>query len=337
MRFSLRIPGLKTIRQAACRFRSRFGDSALILGYHRVANPSSDAYGLCVRPEHFAEQLEVLRRRTRVTDLASLEKGLQERCLPRRAVVITFDDGYADNLHVAQPLLKKHDLPATVFVTTGSLGSEFWWDTLERLIFSPKKLPTRLTETIGGREINWSDHYDGRATAKNKDGTEPRKRLLHLLHDTLQALPLGEKTSALARVKAWVETASPPGPASARAMTATELQAMADGGLMTMGAHGVSHQPLTALPALLQKEQITSSKAMLTAIINQPVLDFSYPHGAASDLTRQLVREGGFQLACASHNDMVRTASNPLSLPRFWPSDWNGESFSRWLHRWLNA
>jgi peptidoglycan/xylan/chitin deacetylase (PgdA/CDA1 family) len=295
-----------------------------------------DPFGLCVRPEHFAEQLDVLRRRTRVIDLAALQHDLRRRYLPRRAVVLTFDDGYEDNLYTARPLLAEADLPATVFATTGSLGAELWWDTLTRLIFSPATLPERLTMPLNGQTVNWALGSDGQASAKKKT-PPPREQLLFLLYESLQALPPVERTLALARLQAWVETASPPQSVSARAMTATELQTLAAGGLMTVGSHGVSHEPLAALPAAVQKEQIAASKATLTAILDQPVIDFSYPHGAASRLTRQLVREGGFQLAFASHNDMVRTASNPFALPRFWPSDWNGESFSRWLHRWLNA
>ena len=61
--------------------------------------------------------------------------------LPRRTVIITFDDGYADNFHTALPLLQEADCPATVFVTAGKIGAErdFWWDELERVILVPDK------------------------------------------------------------------------------------------------------------------------------------------------------------------------------------------------------
>jgi peptidoglycan/xylan/chitin deacetylase (PgdA/CDA1 family) len=250
--------------------------------------------------------------------------------------VITFDDGYADNLHTARPLLATSGLPATVFVATGSLGAEFWWDTLARLIFSPALLPETLAMTIGGQAVAWSQNGAGRVQV-NKKPPGARERLLPLLYEPLQALPPEERESVLARLRDWVASASPPRPVNARAMTPAEVQALADGGLITVGAHSVSHEPLATLPPVAQQEQIAASKATLTDILGQPVRSFSYPHGAASAATRQFVRECGFQLACASHNDTVRTASNPFHLPRFWIQDWNGDRFGRWLRGWLQG
>ena len=63
------------------------------------------------------------------------------------SIAVTFDDGYADNLHCAARLLQKHDVPATFFLTSGYLGGheEFWWDELTRLVFDPVVLPSKLS------------------------------------------------------------------------------------------------------------------------------------------------------------------------------------------------
>jgi hypothetical protein len=195
-------------------------------------------------------------------------------------------------------------------------------------------LPETLAMTIGGQTITWSLADAGQAAGHAKP-SGARQHLRRLLYRVLRALPSGERGPVLEKLSAWVETASPPHQVSARAMTPKEVQALADGGLMTIGAHTVSHQPLTALPAAAQKEQLVASKATLAEILGRPVNSFSYPHGAASVVTRQLARESGFQLACASHNDVVRPASNPFNLPRFWVPDWDGERFDRWLRGWL--
>ena len=71
--------------------------------------------------------------------------------------MITFDDGYADNLHNAKPLLEHYDIPATVFVVSGYVGHEreFWWDELERLLLQPRTLPESLCLYINGSPSQW--------------------------------------------------------------------------------------------------------------------------------------------------------------------------------------
>ena len=144
----LRIPGMKSLGQAARWLRSRFANGVLTLGYHRIAQVARDPYSTCVAPQHFEQHLAVLRQRACPISLGELVSGLERGKLPRRAVVLTFDDGYAETLSQAKPLLKHYQVPATVFVTTGYLGREFWWDELDRIVWSPAVLPACTT---GGR------------------------------------------------------------------------------------------------------------------------------------------------------------------------------------------
>src|SRR4051812_42052379 len=91
--------------------RRRVQPQGLILLYHRIASVDTDPWQLCVSPEHFDEHLTVLRkfRPGRLTEMTG--------SMPRGSIAVTFDDGYADNLHGAARLLQKHDLPATFFLT----------------------------------------------------------------------------------------------------------------------------------------------------------------------------------------------------------------------------
>jgi peptidoglycan/xylan/chitin deacetylase (PgdA/CDA1 family) len=120
--------------------------------YHRVAEVPCDPWGLCVTPRHFDEQLQVLRQHGEIISAAALGDALKSGRLPRRAFVLTFDDGYADNLLAAKPLLVKHDAPATLFLCTGALDSifEFWWDAVERIFLHPGTLPENLELQIDG-------------------------------------------------------------------------------------------------------------------------------------------------------------------------------------------
>src|SRR5438552_1883786 len=104
----------------------------IILLYHRIADWETDPQLLCVTPKHFTEHLEILKELGPIVSFSQLNHT-------DRASIITFDDGYADNLHNAKPILQCQDVPATVFIATGQVGqtTEFWWDELERLLLQP--------------------------------------------------------------------------------------------------------------------------------------------------------------------------------------------------------
>jgi peptidoglycan/xylan/chitin deacetylase (PgdA/CDA1 family) len=99
-----------------------------MLMYHSVDDDSAAA---CVRPHRFEEQLAYLRRSGyESVDLDALHGYMtQSVALPRKPIVITFDDGYRDNLERAYPILKKYGMCATVFIVTNYLGHSNRWDT----------------------------------------------------------------------------------------------------------------------------------------------------------------------------------------------------------------
>src|SRR5262245_38761050 len=148
----MKISGTERLRQTALWLKHRFTSQALILMYHRVTELPNDPYLLAVTPKHFAEQLEVIRRYGVPMRLLQFVEVLRAGHIPNRAVVVTFDDGYADNLYQAKPLLARYEIPATIFVTAGQVGSqrEFWWDELDRLLLQPGMLPARLRLHLNG-------------------------------------------------------------------------------------------------------------------------------------------------------------------------------------------
>jgi len=330
----MRLPGWKSARGAAHWLHSRMTNFVLILGYHRVAETAVDPYDLCVRPDHFTEQIDILRRQATVIDIHTITAGLKSGRLPRRAVVITFDDGYLDNLQIAKPLLATNGLPATVFAVSGSLGQEFWWDRLARILFGPAILPDSLTLPICGQTFTWSVLDNGQAMT-TKESPSPRHRLLDQLYPRLAALP-EERPFLLTQLQQWAETAESFSPATSRAMTAVELRELTDDGLMTVGSHTVSHPALTSLPPAQRESELHDSRLTLTEILDQPVTTLSYPHGDNDAATRQMARRAGYQLACASQNGIVHKRQEPFALPRYWVPDWDGEQFGRWLAHWLS-
>jgi peptidoglycan/xylan/chitin deacetylase (PgdA/CDA1 family) len=325
----VRIPGLKTLKLSARWLRNRFVGGALILGYHRVAEPAGEAHSLSVTPQHFVEQLEVLVKYGNVISLRELANSLQEKRVPKRAVVLTFDDGYADILYHAKPLLERRQTPATVFVVTGSLGREFWWDKLERILLSSTRFPEQLSLRVSDSGYEWvsKDPNQQPEPGSWQDSIGSIYRALLLVSSV-------EREKAMEELSAWTGIAPEDRP-SRRALSAEELIELAAGDLIDIGAHSVTHPVLAALSIPAQRAEIQESKAHLEKILGQSVTSFSYPNGSSSRATLAIVRESGFGCACASYSDVVWHGTDRFYLPRFWVSDWDGEAFLRWLRFWL--
>ncbi len=102
-----------------------FGQPVVVLTYHRVAVLRDDPEQLAVSPDRFRRQLEFLRSNYPILRFDE-PWGKPERM----SFVITFDDGYADNLTAALPILREFDCPAAFFICAGAIGSEreFPWD-----------------------------------------------------------------------------------------------------------------------------------------------------------------------------------------------------------------
>ncbi|MDZ8223202.1 polysaccharide deacetylase family protein [Nostoc sp. ChiVER01] len=342
------LPGLSKLRQTARRIRKRLTPGGLILLYHRVAQVDSDPWSLCVSPSHFAEHLEVLHRFGRVVQLQQLTQTLEQGKHPHRQFVITFDDGYADNLDNAKPLLEHYDKPATVFVTSGHIGSqhEFWWDQLERLLLQPGTLPEKLVLTINGSSYEWelgaSTYYSKESyqhhhswRASRQDSPTPRHSLYCSLYPLLRPLPENERQKILAQLLVWTG-AKPSSRLTHRSLTSTELSVLEQGGLIEVGAHTVTHPFLSALPAPLQQEEIQRGKAELEEILGHSVSSFAYPYGDYTAETIPIVRAAGFARACSTTIAYsIGRHADCFQLPRVVVEDWDGDEFARQLKGWL--
>ena len=108
-----------------------------ILTYHRVGNNS---HPLNVLPNHFEKQMRYLSEEYQVICLEDLYYWMIGKLkLPAKAVIITFDDGYDNNFSCAFPILQKHGLSATIFLTTGRLEKKvkqdlmLTWDHIQEM------------------------------------------------------------------------------------------------------------------------------------------------------------------------------------------------------------
>lgn len=329
----MRIPGFKTCRQFIRWLRSRFNKRALILGYHRIADVPSDVYRTCVSPKNFATHLEILHQYTNPVSLCELVQALLNKNLPPRTVALTIDDGYADVLYQAKPLLERYEIPTTTFVATGYLGSEFWWDKLERIIFAPKALPKSLSLVVNGHIHKWTSvEPDSAMGEKGTNGS--RHRLLQSLYHLLLPLDARLRQPALAQLEAWAGVTLDTNP-HCRSLTSDEIVELAKGDLIDIGAHTVTHPVLPAIPEEMQRVEIQESKLCLEQILDRPVHSFSYPNGSTSEDTLIIVRNSGFVCACTSDSDVARVGSDLFQLPRYWVRNWPGSEFSKKIQMWL--
>ena len=324
------------------------GRRVLILLYHRVAELRSDPWSLAVTPRHFLEHLEVLRQYAHPIRLQQLSQALLDNSLPRRLAVITFDDGYADNLHNAKPLLERYNVPATVFLVTGYIGGEreFWWDELDRLLLQPGTLPRVLRLSVNGSIHQWdlgeAANYSEDAARRYRNWraqedapTTPRHSLYISLWKLLHPLSESERRKVLDELLAWAE-AKPAVRPTHRPLSLEEVITLAQGNLIEVGAHTVTHPALTALPVTSQRTEILESKAQLEEILGRRVDSFSYPHGILSTETAGMVREAGFTYACSTYADLVARSADRVRLPRIPVQDWDKGKFARRLWWWFH-
>jgi peptidoglycan/xylan/chitin deacetylase (PgdA/CDA1 family) len=268
----------------------------VILMYHRVDAADVDPWRLAVHPSHFDEHLEVICELFQPVSLARFASAFAAGGAPRGSVVVTFDDGYRDNLLNARPLLEKHGVPASLFVTTGYLdsGRDFWWEEL-------------LAVCVRG-------------------GFDVRSQWVRLRH-------LHRRQRELELEALWLAAGVAAPPAPSHTMTSDEIAELATGEVFEIGAHTSTHPSLPHLGFAEQVDEIHASKTVLEALLARRVSAFSYPHGEFARSTVRAVRAEGFGTACTTSDDVLTRRSRPLELPRMHALDWTGAELEEQLSR----
>lgn len=313
----------------------------LILLYHRVIELESDPQLLAVTPRNFAAQLEVLRDWGVPAHAADLTRAAAQR--PNRPLIaVTFDDGYADNLTHARPLLDQFDMPATIFVCRDEHAPqrEFWWDALEAIILRPAQLPAELELEVNGRPLLWRNATNAKDAAApgswnvlSESTPTARTRLYIELAKRLRPSPANERKRVIAELYRWAGV-SPRPRATHRRLTDEELRTLAGDGLIEIGGHTATHCSLAHQPLVDQRDEIERNKRALERVLNRKMQSFSYPFGTREDFsaeTAEATRTAGYTTACANYAGAVRAGTDVFALPRIIVRDWDGETFAAQL------
>jgi peptidoglycan/xylan/chitin deacetylase (PgdA/CDA1 family) len=298
-----------------------------------------------VTPRMFEQQLSVLRDIGEPMSLGEFvaRRGLGD--LSRPAIVVTFDDGYVDNLNSALPALEAFQVPATIFVSTGYTGKPyFWWEALEHVLLRPNLLPDELVVDHGGKSASWTlgaaAHYTPEQYAADcsacKWRGEPgsRVRLYHDVYEALWPIPHADRLGLVSDILSWAGLDASAF-ADGRPMAAEELVALAREPLITIGGHSVDHLPLDEHPYVVQKGEIAGGQQALQDLLGRPVDTFAYPHGKHTPEAIDILKEHGFAAACTTRPAVASPYDDAMTLPRLTVRNWDRDAFRDRLTRWL--
>ena len=319
----------------------------LILIYHRVTEERKDPWRLGVTPERFADQLETLRGLgVHIVPVSQLARELAEGRPRRRSIALSFDDGYQDNLTQARPLLERFEIPATLFATSGYIGSgqEFWWDVLEQVFLRPGELPPALDLIVGDESYHCDLGVDAKLTPARSESLldwkpfQEAPTARHRAHDELWQLLVRTapepRSKAIADLLDWAELPKA-ARASHRTLSAEELRQLARDELIEIGAHSIHHPGLGSMPKRIREQEISGSKAQLEEILGRRIRGFSYPQGRSSLEVQAEARAAGYDFACGSVYEAVTARSQLFHMPRVSARDWDGAGLKALIARHL--
>lgn len=283
-----------------------------VLCYHRISD-QPDPLGLAVSEAEFAWQMKLLAESPHVRPVSATEftevwRGRRDYGA-RIPVLVSFDDGFRDNLTLAAPVLKRHGISAIVFVITDVLqGRPPWYDLVERLV-SAQREPA-LRDTLAARGLP-------RAHAAAPHGAAAWVNWLLELDGATFVTAIEAIRGLPVRM-----------PPADRYLSPHDLgDWLAQG--MEVGAHTCTHPRLTALEPAAAEWELAQSKRILEVLIGRPVSCLAYPFGRRGDFTpahAHAAAKVGYAMAFTTVQGGNRVGDDPFLVRR---KCVNGGLFSR--------
>ena len=293
--------------------RRRYQGLGTILVYHRVIPNGTDMShfspqsGLAVSEQAFREQMELISREYSPISLgqavAILEGDQSQRQKP--FVVVTFDDGYQDNLELALPILEEFQIPATIFVTSGFIDRSHhaWWLHTGSIIKAVELL-----------DFSWrgQDYYFTCETVEEK------QRVFERVDKIMKVLPLEEQVALLDVIERSAEVC----PSFVdEFLTWEQVRTLYRHPLITIGAHTVSHAPLAACSAVDLGAELGRGRDRINEELGEEPLFFAFPYGQKEECSQrefQASELAGFKAAVTTRPGHIQTEHRRAmhALPR---------------------
>jgi O-antigen/teichoic acid export membrane protein/peptidoglycan/xylan/chitin deacetylase (PgdA/CDA1 family) len=276
--------------------RSAVVNDLRVLAYHRVlpelneATYAFDTELVSARQEEFDWQMAYVARHFQPVSCQQVVDAIEaDTPLPKRAVMVTFDDGFLDNYEIAFPVLRRHGVPALFFLSTGFIDSRriLWFDWLVHVLMRTSESRIRLDALDLTIDLGPTD-------------AERRVEAINLL----RVLKLTPESSRLQILQQLCDAArvdiSPADLALSAPMTWEQVREMSRAG-MEFGSHTVSHPILSTIndPILLRSE-LEGSKAAIERETGRPVQALAYPVGGRDSVNAQVVQataQAGYRFA----------------------------------------
>lgn len=329
------------------RLTSHWKKKAVVLCYHRIAGYDIDPWNSFVTPENFDEQLHILSRHFNVVSLSDLVTDF-DKVATRKTVCLSFDDGYLDNFSVARPLLKKHNLPASFFIASSFIGGDrlFWWDELTDIILRSPALPMKLSLTINQQQFLFDLGEDAILTPEVSQKIvewkyyrqPPSKRCaLYLdLWKILRTLVPTEQQRVMNDLRNWCGCFKASDYVEKLPMSESQLQALGEDPLFTVGLHTHNHVAMELHPAMLQEQEIVENQLRLQRILNKDIDIIAFPHGSYNEDSISLVKRHGLRAGFTSKKRLMTVGGDRYTLGRFSVRDWDGPTLKSKLDKWLS-
>jgi peptidoglycan/xylan/chitin deacetylase (PgdA/CDA1 family) len=211
----------------------------------------------------------------------SLETLLCKERLPPSPIVVTIDDGYANNYGLGFPVLKKYNFPATIFLTTGFIDRRLflWTDWLEFIAANASNVDIKI-------ELNKE------VISFNLGAPPLRNMVIERLKSILKNMPINKIESFLYELQEmlnvkydWEKI-----PETLQPLTWRQIREMRKSRLISFGGHTVSHAILSKCNQEEQNFEMVESKARIEKELNEECLILAYPNGKVNDFTEETIR-----------------------------------------------
>lgn len=276
--------------------------SVTILVYHGISY-DKDHLNMNIPPNLFESQINYLKNNYKVISLDKAVEIINDKKIDANYCVITFDDGFKNNFDYALPILKKYSVNATIFVTYNSIeNGYFCWSLLNNAVDKSTKTVLDLRK------------FDLGSLSLSSD--KEKLDAIRSLHIMLKQLP-NEKKKEIEDYIVGDEISCKE--YDREMLNWSEIIEMIDTGLITIGAHTISHPILSKLPYRDAIYEIDGCKKNIESKIGVKVNHFAYPNGSKADFTDEtinIIKMAGFKSSCTTSKGTNDVESDLYRLKR---------------------